>query len=270
MITVLLPKDRRVTIRLDFSSTGWGRVILTTILGSLLCTAITIGVAMPNLIEMTDEMRSRVLIATIFLPLNLAAPLLFFFTAKLRDLAIAHRQLTIFAATDSLTQVMSRSAFSTLVEAYLNEMRAHEQDRHGALLIVDADNFKSINDTYGHAQGDEALIAIARAIKEVIRAPDLVGRLGGEEFGIFLPGAGTDQASRVAERICHNVHAVAFTPAGTVHPLSVSVGGAVFESKLPFKELFRAADQQLYAAKLAGRDRASIRGIGSGETLAAA
>lgn len=260
-----------MTIRLDFSSTGWGRVILTTVLGSLLCSAITLGVAIPNLIEMTDEMRPRVLIATIFLPLNLAAPLLFFFTAKLRDLAIAHHQLTIFAATDSLTQVMSRPAFSTLVDAYLSQVRANDQQRRqGALLIVDADNFKSINDTYGHAQGDEALIAIARAIKETIRSPDLVGRLGGEEFGVFLPGAGTDQAKRVAERICSNVHAMAFMPAGAAHTLSVSVGGAVFENNLPFKELFRAADRQLYAAKQAGRDRASIAGIDSGGALAAA
>ncbi len=69
------------------------------------------------------------------------------------------------------------------------------------MLIIDADNFKSVNDRFGHDRGDEALITIAKSIKTMLRGPDLVGRLGGEEFGVFLPGATTEQAENVAERI---------------------------------------------------------------------
>lgn len=132
------------------------------------------------------------------------------------------------------------------------------------MLIIDADNFKSVNDHFGHDRGDEALIAIAKAIKDMLREPDLVGRLGGEEFGVFLPGASREQAELVAERIRQNVTAARFTPNGHTHPLSVSVGGAVFEKELPFAELFRLADQQLYAAKQSGRNRVAIAPIRPG------
>jgi diguanylate cyclase len=153
---------------------------------------------------------------------------------------------------------MNRAAFSTLVDAYLKQVRSAEQRASGALLIIDADNFKAVNDRYGHDRGDEALVTIAQSIKSMIRAPDIVGRLGGEEFGVFLPGANSDQAERVAERIRSTVNDVSFLPDGTAHPLSVSVGGAVFGATLPFAELFRLADQQLYAAKQRGRNRVVI------------
>jgi diguanylate cyclase (GGDEF)-like protein len=202
--------------------------------------------------------RLRSLLTDIFLPIGLAVPLLLFFANKLRELAIAHRRLTIYASTDGLTQVMNRAAFSTLVDAYLKEVRSAEQRAAGALLIIDADNFKAVNDRYGHDRGDEALVTIAQSIKSMLRAPDIVGRLGGEEFGVFLPGANRDQAERVAERIRTSVNGADFVPNGTAHALSVSVGGAVFDATLPFAELFRLADQQLYAAKQAGRNRVAI------------
>ena len=94
----------------------------------------------------------------------LAVPLLLFFTGKLRELAIAHKRLTIYASTDALTQVMNRAAFATLVDAYLKDVRAAESQAKGAFLIIDADNFKSVNDRFGHDRGDEALVTIARAI----------------------------------------------------------------------------------------------------------
>jgi len=104
----------------------------------------------------------------------------------------------------------------------------------------------------------------------MLRAPDLVGRLGGEEFGVFLPGAGRDQAESVAERIRQTVNTASFAPAGSAHPLSVSVGGAVFDRALPFADLFRVADQQLYAAKQRGRNRVSLAPVVSDGNLAAA
>ena len=169
-----------------------------------------------------------------------------------------------YASTDALTQVMNRAAFSTLVDAYLKQVRSAQDKARGALLIIDADNFKSVNDRFGHDRGDEALITIAKSIKSTLRAPDLVGRLGGEEFGVFLPGATTEQASNVAERIRQTVNVAEFSPAGARHHLSVSVGGAVFEKELPFADLFRLADQQLYAAKQAGRNRVAIAPIRPG------
>jgi diguanylate cyclase len=257
-------------MKLDLSPESWGRVIVSTVAGTVVCVGTALYVDSFNFAYMSEAARLRSIITDVFLPIVLAVPLLLFFTSKLRELAIAHRRLTVYASTDGLTQVMNRAAFSTLVDAYLKDVRAAENRASGALLIIDADNFKSVNDHYGHDRGDEALVTIAQTIKAMIRAPDIVGRIGGEEFGVFLPGASPDQAEQVAERIRQSVHDVDFRPAGSAHRLSVSVGGAVFERQLPYSELFRLADQQLYAAKRAGRDRVAIRPVGSDEIPAAA
>ena len=251
-------------MKLDLSPESRGRVILTTIIGTAVCVATAVYVDSFNFSLYDEAARLRALLTDVFLPIILAVPLLLFFSNKLRELAIAHKKLTIYASTDALTQVMNRAAFSTLVDAYLKDVRAAEEKAKGAFLIIDADHFKSVNDRFGHDRGDEALVTIAHAIKSMLRAPDLVGRLGGEEFGVFLPGATTEQAARVAERIRQSVNDAKFTPAGAEHHLSVSVGGAVFERELPYAELFRLADQQLYAAKRDGRNRVAIAPIRPG------
>ncbi|HVY50073.1 MAG TPA: GGDEF domain-containing protein [Devosia sp.] len=255
-------------MKLDLSPESRGRVIVTTIAGTAICVAAALYVDSFNFDGMDEARRLRAIMTDVLLPIVLAVPLLLFFSSKLRELAIAHRRLTIYASTDSLTQVMNRAAFSTLVDAYLKDVRAAER-RHGALLIVDVDNFKSVNDRFGHDRGDEALVTIASTIKSAVRAPDLVGRLGGEEFGVFLPGASRVHAERVAERIRESVHDTQFTPAGVALTLSVSVGGAIFESAVPFAELFRFADHELYAAKQAGRNRVSITALQGGALAAA-
>jgi diguanylate cyclase len=218
----------------------------------------------------SDAQLTRAIVVDIVLPIVLAVPLLLFFTSKLRELAIAHKKLTVYASTDALTQVMNRAAFATLVDAYLTQVRTAEERARGALLIIDADNFKSVNDRFGHDRGDEALVTIADSIKAMLRGHDLVGRLGGEEFGVFLPGATTDQAESVAERIRQSVNQATFNPAGAPHLLSVSVGGAVFENEIPYADLFRMADRQLYAAKRDGRNRVAIAPIRPGTITAAA
>ena len=248
-------------MKLDLSPEGWGRVIIYTVLGTLVCVAAALYVDSFNFALYDDATRLRSIMVDIFLPIMLAVPFLLFFTGKLRELAIAHKNLTIYASTDALTQVMNRAAFATLVDAYLTQVRSAEEKAKGALLIIDADDFKSVNDRFGHDRGDEALITIAQSIKAMLRGPDLVGRLGGEEFGVFLPGATAEQATSVAERIRETVNVADFSPAGARHRLSVSVGGAVFDRDLPFPDLFRLADQQLYVAKRDGRNRVAIAPI---------
>jgi diguanylate cyclase len=248
-----------------------GRLYATTIVGTFVCIAAALFFDSFNWASMSVEVRTRAILLDIFLPTILAAPLLFFFMSKLRELALAHERLTIFASTDALTGVLNRSALLAVIEGRLAvEHTAESLPPRGALLILDADNFKSINDTYGHGQGDVALCMISDAAKSVLRATDLMGRIGGEEFCVFLPDAGQHVAEAVGERMRHAVNVAAFAPAGAPHRLSVSIGGAVFDRRIPLSDLLRIADQQLYAAKRNGRNRVSVSPIVHYESLPAA
>ncbi len=201
------------------------------------------------------------LVSATILPIVLAGPLFFYLTMKLRELAIANHRLSLAASTDGLTECLNRGAFTSTVEAHLDAGDASRS--RGALLVIDADQFKRINDRFGHDVGDEALREIAAAIREAARAGDLVGRLGGEEFGVFLPDVGDAEAAEIAERIRKTIHASRFTPDGVHWRLSASVGGAVFDRPIGFSELFRLADQRLYRAKMAGRNRVEMIGTGN-------
>jgi diguanylate cyclase len=257
-------------MNLDLSRTSRTRVILVTVLGTLACVAITFLVDTSNLLALDAAARTRALVVDTVLPVGLAAPLLYYFMSKLRELAIAHERLQAYASTDSLTAVLNRGAFITLVEAYLDEVRTAERETKGALLIVDADNFKTVNDTLGHDAGDRALKVIATAIKGALRNIDLVGRIGGEEFAIFLPGSTVPNAETVAERIRQTIYRSTFEAMPEGRHLSVSIGGAVFERRVDYPDLFRIADQQLYRSKQNGRNRVTVSPITSHHGIPAA
>ncbi len=260
----------RTTRGLDLSSTGWGRVLLWTALGTLGCMAVALAVDSFNFHNLTPDALRWAIMLDVGLPLCLAAPIIFFLLSKLRELAVAHELLRLHADTDNLTQLLNRAAFTREVEEELADTRFAENGGRGTLLIIDADNFKDINDSYGHDHGDKALQLIARAIRSVLRPADRTGRIGGEEFGVFLPGTTPLIAEAVAERIRLAVAEIEFMPTGKRHTLSVSVGGAVYDRYLPFSELFRIADQQLYAAKQSGRNCTAVSPITHYETLPAA
>lgn len=255
---------------MDLSPQSKNRTYLATVAGSLLCVAAALFFDSFNWLHMPSDVRVRAILLDIFLPLLLAAPLIFFFMNKLRQLAIAHDRLAIFASTDALTGVLNRSALTSAIERWLVADPVDGIPVRGALLILDADNFKSINDSYGHDQGDVALRLITDAVKSVLRQTDLVGRIGGEEFCVFLWGATQFTADAVGERIRHAVSVTPFMPQGKLHKLSVSIGGAVFDRRLPLSDLLRVADQQLYFAKQNGRNRVAVSPIVHYESVPAA
>lgn len=255
---------------MDFSRSSKTRVYVATIAGTLICICAALFFDSFNWPAMPPDVRLRAILLDIFLPTLLAVPLLYFFTSKLCDLALAHDRLAIVASIDPLTGVLNRGALTSIIERRLSADTDDGIPVRGALLILDADNFKSINDSYGHEQGDVALRLITDAVKSVLRKTDLVGRIGGEEFCVFLPNATQFTADAVGERIRHAVSVVPFTPAGNLHRLSVSIGGAVFDRRLPLSDLLRIADQQLYVAKQNGRNRVSVSPIVHYDSLPAA
>lgn len=252
---------------LDLSPRSRARVALLTGLGTLCCIAVAFGIDGYSFETGAWAWGARPL-NNLVIPLVLAPPFFFYLLSKLRELAEAHHELLMVSATDELTSLYNRRAFTALVDACLDKTRAAHAT--GALLVIDVDHFKAVNDSFGHDRGDEALQVIADAIRSVVREADIVGRLGGEEFCVFLPAGGYEAASRIGERIRTAVHAAPFAPEGRRHALSVSVGGAVFEEDASFSDLYRQADRTLYAAKRNGRNRVEIEHLRPGAPAALA
>jgi len=129
-----------------------------------------------------------------------------------------------------------------------------KEDEHSALLTIDADHFKVINDTFGHAEGDRVLAEVGRIIKNSCRAADVAGRIGGDEFIIFMRSiAEPENACRLADRLQQQV-CQAFEGGALAGQVSLSIGIAMCpEHGARFDELFRAADRALYLVKARGR-----------------
>lgn len=237
---------------------GWSQTVFWTVFGPLGCMAAASAYTAAAFRGFDAAIVERAMTGAVLLPLVLGTPLFLVFSLKLRELAIVNRKLGVVAATDGLTECLNRNAFTTLVGTRLTHAR------HGALLIIDADHFKRINDRFGHQNGDRALTLIAEAIRRSVRSGDVVGRLGGEEFGVFLPGVNRQAAETVAERLRRGVEDTRFVAEGFNYPLTVSVGGIVFDGSPGFEDLFQQADRRLYDAKQAGRNRVAMASFGLG------
>lgn len=188
-----------------------------------------------------------------------ALPLEAYVVLRVFSLMQRNGHLLLAATHDGLTRVLNKTTFRARVQTALaGSARRRGNEGCFALLIVDADHFKRINDRLGHAVGDQALIAIARTLTRTLREDDLIGRIGGEEFAILLRGAGLDEARRVAERLRLAVNALSVGSRTQRLPLSVSVGGIAFSDPVAFDTIYRAADANLYRAKKAGRNRVDL------------
>jgi len=167
------------------------------------------------------------------------------------------KQFRHMAETDALTGAANRRAFMQYLDTLVD--RARRQDAPLAAVMVDLDHFKRTNDTYGHAVGDKVLVQTVRQVQSCLRDCDMLGRLGGEEFAVVLPGATAASAVAAAERIREAIAAVDVrVDNGDRIPVTASLGVAVLESDKMMETaegLLHAADEALYAAKAGGRNR---------------
>jgi diguanylate cyclase (GGDEF)-like protein len=172
-----------------------------------------------------------------------------------------HQEAQRLSTTDALTGLWN---FRYLSMSLAREIeRSTRFDRPLAVLMLDLDHFKSVNDTHGHPRGDTVLRELAHRVQEQIREVDTFARYGGEEFVVVLPETTVEGAAQLAERICVAVHREPFRHDGE-EPLdvTVSIGGAAFpEHGSSPATLMRAADKALYVAKAEGRDRWHVPGI---------
>ncbi len=173
------------------------------------------------------------------------------------SVALANAQLfeetEHLAMTDSLTGLLSRRAFFMNARAFFEHARRYGHEM--AILMMDLDHFKRLNDEYGHSAGDEALVAVAETIRETLRDSDIVGRYGGEEFIALLPETQLPEASVIAERVRKAVSEVELS--FTVDSPTISIGVSVFDAKTDasLKEIIDHSDRACYLAKSTGRNR---------------
>ncbi len=166
---------------------------------------------------------------------------------KAKDLAYA-------AAVDPLTSLFNRRYFETRIDEEIQRARRYGLDL--ALLVIDADDFKALNDTLGHLVGDRVLRAMSDTLRRSVRAFDVCTRFGGEEFAILMPGSTPTTALQSAERIRQRIEQYRFDP-GLIpperHP-TISIGVAVLSDESSAQDLIARADRALYAAKAAGKN----------------
>jgi diguanylate cyclase (GGDEF)-like protein len=155
------------------------------------------------------------------------------------------------ATIDPLTGLFNRATTLDRLATVLEEMAVAE---HGAVLLLDIDHFKTINDQLGHAAGDECLRKIGAIMRNAVRGGDTAGRIGGEEFLIVMPGATRDVALGVAERLRLAI-ALGGMRYANGEPVTASIGASVMQIGDTLESLVARADRGLYEAKRQGRNR---------------
>ncbi|HEY1069760.1 MAG TPA: EAL domain-containing protein [Thermomonas sp.] len=164
-------------------------------------------------------------------------------------------RLSYQASHDSLTKLYNRREFEARTQALL----APGGNRNGALLFIDLDQFKLINDTSGHCAGDELLVQLAAVMRDKLRPGDVLGRLGGDEFGVLLRGVpSTEAATQAAERLRRSIEEFSFSWEQRTYTISASIGVVMLAHAASLKQLFAHADAACYLAKEAGRNRVHL------------
>ncbi len=172
-------------------------------------------------------------------------------------ISIENARLFDQATTDGLTRLFVHRYFQFLLEQEIERSRRH--DRTCSLIILDIDNFKHFNDTYGHQLGDDVLKQVAGVLSQHTRITDIAARYGGEEFVVILPETDVDEAAMVAEKIRQLVANIAIIIDKKRLGVTISLGVAAFPDHAAEKdELIRTADSALYTAKRSGKNRVSV------------
>jgi diguanylate cyclase (GGDEF)-like protein/PAS domain S-box-containing protein len=180
------------------------------------------------------------------------------FSDNSRQRAVRERakDLAKFAFLDPASQVGNRSYLEQQLSQHLDQFVTYGTPF--GIMLADLDEFKNVNDTYGHAAGDVVLVTIAKTMSNCLRASDVVGRWGGDEFLAVLPGITRQFLANVSEKLRKLVCQSAVPVSGAEIRVTISVGAAMVASGDSPESLMKRADQQLYASKQSGRNRVSL------------
>lgn len=186
----------------------------------------------------------------------ITGPVLLFFLRESKRVASKFEQLTKRADFDQLSGLLNRQSFYERFKPGL------QVSTGGLVLMIDADYFKEINDTYGHATGDQCIREIGRRLRENLRIGDIAGRVGGEEFAVFLANTPAKQSMQIASRISQPI-AVKFPADQSGFKLTMSIGAVWVDGKTTPEGAMSRADELMYGAKRAGRSQIKFE-VGNG------
>ena len=164
-------------------------------------------------------------------------------------------RLKYLATHDPLTKLLNRAAF---VEKVQSSVQAARFGGSSALLYVDLDNFKLINDSLGHTAGDSVLAQVAALLQESVRSHDVPGRFGGDEFGVLLEDIRLPEAKAIGERILSRMEELHFSDSGRAFVVGSSIGLAIIDGTVPAEVAIACADSACYGAKVRGRNRVEV------------
>ena len=191
----------------------------------------------------------------------IATPFVILIMAVLHRQQVLQTKLTLLASTDVLTGLLNWREYliraSEATGGGASKTGNKEPLQTGVLMLLDADHFKRINDTYGHAVGYRCLITIAQHLRANLRQGDIAGRVGGEEFSIFMSDISIEQAGDIGERLCRNIGIDQEGVADGID-VTISIGTVMCDRHTPLDKLMAMADAALYRAKAEGRARMVI------------
>jgi diguanylate cyclase (GGDEF)-like protein/putative nucleotidyltransferase with HDIG domain len=175
-------------------------------------------------------------------------------TAHADLLSKLYLEVQQLAVNDPLTNIKNRRGFFEVAQPQLEFSKSHREDL--CALMIDIDNFKMVNDIYGHYVGDCVIRAVTEELQKNIRQTDLIGRIGGEEFVILLPGTCVDLAIKIADRIRMNIECLSIYVDGFQVSVTISIGISQFTDAIEcLDNLLKRADEALYAAKWSGKNK---------------
>jgi diguanylate cyclase (GGDEF)-like protein len=186
--------------------------------------------------------------------LTVALPLLYICSRMARRVAFLRKEVQRLGQRDGLTACLNEPTFSALVDTYADRRAAGDGSSRGTVLLIHIDDLPVVNERFGYSWGNEALARVAAAIRETVRQGDIVGRVSGNQFGVFLPGADEENAKSVADRIYESVTGLDFFPSGVRYPLSIRAGAVILADRAKFDDLLKTAVSTLEMTKGPGED----------------
>ena len=205
-----------------------------------------------------STLQAQDLIRASLIPLVIAPFISWYLVGLLIELNKMEKNMTSLATYDDLTGLFNRRVFYQSCEK--NHSYSIRTKTPYCLLIIDLDGFKKINDKYGHACGDQVLSTFAKLSLETIRVSDILARIGGEEFALFLPNTNTEEALVLAERLCTRIRKKPVISANKYIQYTISVGVAINQCKKEetMESVLKKADDALYQAKDKGGNQVII------------